>query len=791
VTRTEEQRILQIITWTLAIWVLLGWQGPSAAQNEAPAETLLLDAGRRSPTVAAILELPMEQPAERLSAVMDLLRLGEKRVAAKLLEPLTTAELSEDERAALVIHFGSATFLRLAQLDRPLTDGPEKNTAPTSTTESSEENLFAGARQFAEACMKAAGEKALDPQRIAQLVEQLADASPERRSAALADLQTTGSAGVRACMVALASRDRDQRSEQKSERAQLLVALASLRPAVEEPLLAALAAQVERPAQNTRFGRDLAELAGHMRLSRALPWLAHLAVCGSDDQAAAATRALASMGISKPSAAAVRTLATAAIDQLEKGSRNNPSASLGRSNLLNHADTPGQGIWWTWVPSSAAEETPANGSTGEALTSASYRTDELRVLAAARLAQIITSCGEPTTEQQKLSLIYAWQADAITNRNASKSTTQRAAALTTKQLSATLAEAVRRNHLDAASHCAQLLGERGDRSALVADGRRPAPLARALQHANADLRHSALSAIFKLGPERSFAGSSLLVESLWNFAMSSGLPQAVAVAPIASQSSNWAAQLRALGYDATATYTGQDALVAALKSPRLALILLDTRTDHPSAREVIYQLRSIPHAGHTPVAVLCSGSRLREFELLARHDPYLLAAVRPSSETRLADIVKQLQKTADPPLAAEEIRSQRASQALTWIAELLQSDSLSGELRRQGNLAEHTLFQPELADESLRVLASLGTAESQMALLEYSSSMPVPIDNRQEAAKAFAASVDRFGILLTTRQIVSQYDRYNASRNSDSQTQQLLGNLLDVLESQRSTSVTQ
>ena len=164
-----------------------------------------------------------------------------------------------------------------------------------------------------------------------------------------------------------------------------------------------------------------------------------------------------------------------------------------------------------------------------------------------------------------------------------------------------------------------------------------------------------------------------------------------------------------------------------------------------------------------------------------------MAAVRPADQTRLAETVERLQQLADPPLASEAVRLERAEQALDWLAQLLQlpatiHGNIYQELRNRREIAGQTLFQPRLAAASLRLLEHLGTADSQLKLVDYASGKTLPIENRREAARAFAASVDQYGILLTTEQIRTQYDRYNASQHDPHETQQVLGKLLDVLE---------
>jgi hypothetical protein len=80
------------------------------------------------------------------------------------------------------------------------------------------------------------------------------------------------------------------------------------------------------------------------------------------------------------------------------------------------------------------------------------------------------------------------------------------------------------------------------------------------------------------------------------------------------------------------------------------------------------------------------------------------------------------------------------------------------------------------------LLTALGTAGSQQALVNFASNSSQPLESRQQAARAFAASVEHHGKLLTPTDIAIQFDRYNSSESADRGTQQVLGYLLDVME---------
>jgi hypothetical protein len=289
----------------------------------------------------------------------------------------------------------------------------------------------------------------------------------------------------------------------------------------------------------------------------------------------------------------------------------------------------------------------------------------------------------------------------------------------------------------------------------------------------------------ELGPQRTFAGASYVADALWYFVAGAGEPVAVAAAPVLPRATDWAGQLRSLGFEATAAGTGRGAIAAALDpaaAPRLALVLVDGDLGQPLVGETIYQLRSAARTARTPIIVAASAEGYAATQRLFAHDPLVVVAPRPRGEGALGELVEQAVALAEYPLAEQDVRRQQAAQALAWIASLLSGNGPYDELRRDAALVSRTLLVPELSEPSLRVLGALGTADSQSLLADYASGASVPVESRRAAAAALAGSVDRFGIQLTTEQIVRQYDRYNASETAGAETQAVLGGILDAIE---------
>ena len=697
---------------------------PTYAQTEEEEEAVsLTEAMLRSPAVASVLDQPRDTPAQQLSAIFTLLDLGQADVAQVLWKEFSGTELDDAAKAALVKHFGVARFLILAR--REGADG------------------LAGARQFAETSLQAAAQLNRNPERLAQLISQLSNQNDEVRQAARSDLAVTGDAGAHACLEALA-----QANDEKL-RTELLLTLAKMRPGVEPLLIAALA------DGRGQFRRDLVELAGYLRLQDAVPWLAAIAA-GADDEktvVAAAHAALGKMGLSPPNVADARAVVLSEIQRLE--SHQHPAT----------AESP----WWSYDPEQ------------KNLIARELATDQKHLLTIAQLARILSQLPNATASDRRLTLIYAYQVSQVLDQPLAADLQQWADSLNAEELSEMLHESLQGNQITAAIACCRLLGVRQGEAALLSLHGQQSSLATALLHSNGELRYAALEAVMKIRPQQAFAGSSAVPKALWSFAASAGTPQAIAASSVVSRASDWAGQLRGMGYDATPVATGRKALRTALDSPRLELILLDSDIGRPLVREVIYQLRSTQQTARVPIAVLSSLHNLPRTERLAEQDRWLLATPRPHGDEAMQEVLERLVEL-DTSRTSAERRTEQAAAALGWIADLLATGHPYDELLREADLINETLYQPELTAVSLRVLSVLGTANSQQTLLNYVSSTTLSIESRREAGIAFANSVERFGKLLTSEEILRQYDRYNASETADRQTQEVLGGVLDILE---------
>lgn len=717
-------------------------QGPSEPHSPAPPTPTLEDFARNDRIVAAVLESPRDTPEQKLRAVFRLLDLGHPEIASLVLPEVLDAPLDDAAAAALVREFGTAPFMkliRLAAIPAPPSESSPKPTLPP----------FAGAREFAQKCLDAAAAEARDPARLAKIIAQLNAPAKEDRYAALVDLKATGDAGIIAALAALAKASNDE------VRSHLIAALAEMRPAVDGAAVAALA------EGHGQFRRDAAALAGQLRLGAAVPYLAAMAVSTDAADANAAAQAIATLGLSQPDAAQAQATIERRLAQLVA------QPIVADNEALRES-------WWSLDPKT------------QAVVVAAYPPRKIHALQVARLTRALAEAGGAATPAtRRAAVIAAWEEQALLQRPLAPEAAQWISEMTPAELSATLAECVKTERYAAAAQAAAELGRRGDLSILATSDGRPGPLAAALNSPDRELRFAALAAVMQLSPQRSFPGASFVPTALWHFAAGAGEPLAIVAAPGQTRASSWAGELRGAGFQTMPATTGRGALLAAIdpaSAARLELVVLDSEISQPPIGETLYQLRANEPTSRTPVLISSSTARWADAQRLAAHDPLALAAPRPDGADALAALAKETLALDPRPRPAAERRREQAAQALDWIAQLMAAGGPYDELHRDALLVNLSLFAGDLAEPSLRVLAAAGTADSQLALVDFASAASTPIEARRQAAAALAANVRDHGVQLTSAQVLRQYERYNASESADADTQQVLGQILDILE---------
>ncbi len=684
------------------------------------------------PAVEGILATNPQTPKEKTRAAELLADLGRPALAKGLLKQVLDATLNAEQLADLGEELGATAFTELAA---------RSDVAPEG-------------RQLAAAVLEAMNARAQDPQRLGALVKQLQDASRDARHRALAGLVEARGAAVAPLLAALADPAR------KSEHAAARAALAQLKGDAVGPLIGIL------ESDDAPMAAHAAQVLGQMEAEEAILYLLEPYVSAESEPA-------------------VRSAAGAALLKLVGELPTGPEAAALLARFAREyfdderaidEDLQGNTTVWRWDP---AKKQPV----GEELPAEIAR----RVLSA-RLAREAFALAPDEPQIRRLHLatmleLAKYEAGLDQPLPHGEGTAAaRAAAFDVEVIEEVLDHAMRTGHAPAAAAAAEILGRKAEPGEVLQGGGTPAPLVLALRHGDRRLRMAALGAIMALKPQQRFPGSSFVPEALEFFAASQGRRRALVAAPNVEASMSLTGYLTARGYEVDAVVGGRAAVEHLIASPDYELVFLDARLSYPPTGRLIQQLRRDGRTAPLPVAVIADHGLYEKAQRMVRDDPRSAAFHRPHAAEAAHWQIDRLAKLPGRAEVPVQERQRQAAQAVAWLAELGAERPGIYDLQRAEDTLRAALFVPALSEQAARVLGSVGTPESQVALVDLASRATQPIEVRRAAADAFARSVRKHGILLTTDQIRRQYDRYNASAEADAQTQKVLGSLLDAIE---------
>lgn len=689
----------------------------------------------------AVLASDPDSPQQVLDAVLTLGELGYPQAAEPWLDGL--AALSADDQARLARRIGSDRLLRQLRL----------------------EGLSEKGRRLIHDLLGAARAAARDPERLAKRIEQLGSSDAFVRHTALVDLLEAGSDGAAACLAALADADRS------SLHPHVVRALIAMGPVARSPLLGAL------EANNPRFVSRLLSVCG--RLGRHLePWAPLVLAAGTPGSSREEISREAGLVFAQltqrrpPTGDALGDVLHRAAEQW---------LSAGSVPAVDHQ---GQATVWHW-----------DASTGTCTPRRYCLTDARRVLAG-RLAAAAAERTPPDASGVGSLLAVLLEAATIQRpwRPGADEPWQkllgRRPGARLDDLNETLRSAMSRNLVRAAVAATKLLGQTGAEHVLHAGPQRFSPLVDALIYPDRRLRQGAAEAIFALQPSRPFAGSSRLAPALGYFVTANGRRQALVADSRLGEGPRIAALLRTLHYEADAVLTGDALLARCRSSADVQLIVVRADVQLPPARELLYRLRRDWRTGGIPILLIASPATFSSAQRLADADPLTLASAEPSDAEDLEKILSRLPSGTETSAVDGDQRRQQAVWALHRLEQLLAGAlpvDASG-VQQQIEHVESALYWPALRPSASDVLARAGLPGSQATLVETASNSTMDLALRRQAVDALEANIREFGILLTTDQILQQYDRYNASGSLPAAHQQLLASILDILESARRTN---
>lgn len=709
----------------------------AVAQQPPPDPDAVLEAAKkqwqqRDPVVEALTAGDATTPAQWFQVAEILARRERPDLAKEFLQKILAAKLDDAALVKLADRFGTTAFARLAA--RP--------------------ELLPEADQLADLVLAAVAQQRESPERLTERVKQLASPDERVREEAAAGLREAGSAAVAPLVAALADPGRSE------EYSRLRFMLAGLGTDAVRPLLAYLDAG--DPAFVAKVINALAQIDDR---DASLYLLAPYSSAESDPAVREAARSALARRIGRlPNAAeAARVLARRARRYFD-----------GEATVRE--DENGQTTIWQWDPESR-QAVPKM-----------YPAAAARAVIAARLARDAMAVAPNDPEIRWLYLLTTLEAasyeagldEALSIEPGTPAA--RAAEFGTPALLAALDDALRTGHAPAATAAVRILGQTATPAEALNTGPTPSPLARALRSPDRRTRMAAIEAIARLKPTQPFAGSSYLGEAMAYLASSTGTRRAMVAARNTAEARRVGGYLAPLGFEVETAVTGSEMLRRLLQSSDYELVLVDARIDLPPIGILLQQIRHDARLASLPVGILGSEGFFDVAEQAARDDRLALALVRPHDAETVRWQVERLENLAAPAAVAPELRHRQATAILAQLAALAGKGPGVIDLGRVEKAVLGAARQPQTSDAAMAMLEKLGTPESQKTLVDLASDRRQPVDLRRAALSALVNTVERNGILLTTDQILTQYDRYNQSATADKTTQQILGLILDCLE---------
>jgi CheY-like chemotaxis protein len=692
--------------------------------------------GTEDPVVRALLAANPNTPTELLRTARILLDLGQPALAQPLVKRLAEKKLDDEALAELVDEFGSAVLLRLARV----------------------RELNPAAGQFCMVALAGAQRYARDPARLASLAKRLKRATPHEHATVVAALRPGGDASVAALAAVLAD---PARADEHGPIGDALIELGAVAGA---PLAALLG------SNDSRLVAQVLDILGQIGDPAVVDHLLApaLAPDGPREVAAAGRRALAAYFSRFPSteqaAARLQHRIRQSLETVRQPDAEPPGVVQEPATAWRWDDDKKQLVGQRVPPLIA-----------ELLAAVDFATDARRLLPDSPAIRRLYHA----TLAQAVAFADREPSAAGARFDGARALVARASVDDLREL---LGFALQDDQPAAAAVAVRQLGETEDPNLLHIHSPQASELARAVPHPDRGLRFAALAAIMKLAPRAPYPGAGRVAESLDFFARSSGTPRALVAAASAAEVGRIAGLLAALGYEPDVATDAAGVLRLARTAGDYEVIFVDSALAMPSSGQLLQRLRSDSRTARIPLAIISLADEYPAVERVARRLPLCVAVMRVHDVAGMQFELARLLQAAGRTIVGRDERRDQGIKAVEWIGALAGKRQQIYDLRRLDAAVIASLDAPGMTTAAIATLAKIDTPHAQRALVDLASRLAARLADRQAAAKAFAASVAANGTLLTSEEILAQYDRYNASETQTKDTQRLLANILDTIE---------
>ena len=694
-----------------------------------------------------------------IGAASSVLNFGRPDECKRYLAKFVEAKFPEEDLATLPAQYGTAFFLDIG----------------------AQEKLQPEGAQVASAVLAAAKKASENPARLAALVKALSDSNYEAASAALTKLEQAGPNLVGPMLQAIADPAR------AAEHPRLYAALVELADTTTAPLIGTLAAAPE-PQQAIA-----ANVLGEIRSREAVRHLLGPALAEGVSPAlqGSARRALTKIMGGVPT------------KHESEGYLLRQFAQLNDGQHPFQVDADNNTIVWQWdgaanVPKSSTQQLP----------------DALRQLSA-RLATDLLRIDPKNIDFQRLRLLHTLEFVKAMNGVGRPLPANSPLFAVAKEAGPdmvvdVLSMAMSRKMHAAAIAATEVLGNVGSAELVSENNPAMSVLSSALTHADKRIRITAALTIVKLQPQKPFPGSSHVVEVLGEAVQTAGVDRALIIDSRGDYAQTIAGLLADQGYFADNAIGSHAAFRKATSGVDYEMILISDVLDLP-VTEMVQLLRRDRRTAMLPIGVMVGtdtvenlpkilhdtsyrdpvgkirSRTIEDVAVLLADDRRTYVAPRPHNGETVSFLAAEVRKRGGRETTSREERVANGRAALAAFKTLTaDKDALNryGVLRMEPMLIA-ALSNPSLVAPAAEILGMIASPKCQTALVDVASQPARPLADRQAAAAAFQAAIKSRGIGLTKQQILAQYDRYNDSEKLDKDTQAVLSNVLDAIESRR------
>ena len=347
-----------------------------------------------------------------------------------------------------------------------------------------------------------------------------------------------------------------------------------------------------------------------------------------------------------------------------------------------------------------------------------------------------------------------------------------------------LREAIKRDEMEAAIGAMQLLGKLGNESLLRTGNGQNSLVVEALHHPNYRLRFAATEAIANWNPPRSFTGSSYYLKNLALLAGVTNDRRVLIVEPNGPMADDLAGFFNSIGFFARAYNSGHDFIRQTDTRVDFEFAIISGSVNRPGTLEVLQRLRRTPRTGRIPVALVGHADQMDRLREYAGTDELAMAFSWPTSRISLQFVADKMSELAGRNYVSPDqklLHAKFAYDQLLKIARNREKYPFYSFLQYE-TLFTRATYEPDLSHSAIELLGHVATPSAQQLLVDLASSTSLDVDTRRVALGAFSNAIQLRDILLTSDQLQTQYDRYNASKFLDKDTQEIRGSILDLLE---------